>query len=329
MGTLAPTRTTQLTIPAGRRNQSPSASGSTARALVASGPVAADRLSRDDFYDTLAALDEAGLKKALWTLYWRGPAPVRERIMAAIDPVPTAVQAARTRAPVDVSAVEAEVTEFAALAREGAYLGRDRRVSPKERTRWRFTFRHLAMAATEALAGREVEPAASALATLIDLACELRSVDYFRSEDAVEAARFVVSDAVAVLWAAIRREQGHSAFCEQAAAQLVRWESRYGWTRRGEGWVRERETSLAQVVAGMLPAADAWGQFADAYLRALDAVADRRGTADEDGRGQKESRSDLAEFHALLQEHLAHGDYEDRLDVLARHPALVGRRRDR
>lgn len=164
------------------------------------------------------------------------------------------------------------------------------------------------------------------MATLIDLACETGSVDYFRSEDPLEAARFVVSDAAAVTWAAIQREQGFPAFCEQAAAQLLRWESRYGWTRRGEGWVSARETSLAEVVAGMLPAADAWGQFADAYLRALDGVAEQRRGPGGSHRDRQELTKDLTAWHALLREHLAHGEYEDRLDVLARHPALVGRR---
>ncbi len=163
------------------------------------------------------------------------------------------------------------------------------------------------------------------MATLIDLACELQDVDYFRSEDPVEAARFVVSDAVAVMWAAIRREEGFAAFCGQAAAQLLRWESRNGWTRRGFGWVSERETSLAQVVAAMLPAADA-SQFTDAYLRALDASAEHRRGAG----GRRPSRPgrtrDLAEWHAMLRQRLAHGEYEDRLDALAYHPALVGRR---
>ncbi|WP_175557542.1 hypothetical protein [Raineyella antarctica] len=285
-----------------------------------------NRLSRDDFYDRLSALDEAAMKKALWTLYWRGSAPVRERIMAAIDPASATAQAARANAPVDADRVKAEVREFAALARQGAYLAGDRRVSPKERTRWRFTFQRLAKTTTQALSGRDVEPAASAMATLIDLACELRSVDYFRSDDPVEAARFVVSDAAAVAWAAVRREQGYPAFCERAAGQLVRWESRWGWTRRGHGWVSERETSLAQVVAGMLPAADAWGQFADAYLRALDSVVDQRGPADGHRRSRKERREDLAEWHALLRERLSHGEYQDRLDALANHPALVGRR---
>lgn len=294
--------------------------------LVASGRVAGQRLSKDDFYDRLAALEEADLKKALWTLYWQGSAPVRERIMAAIDPTSAAAQAARVSVPVAPVAIESDVRDFAALARDGAYLAGDRRVSPKERTRWRFTFQRLVKATIVALAGRDVEPAASAMATMIDLAHELRSADYFRSDDPVEAARFVVPDAAAVLWGAIRREQGSAAFCDEAAAQLLRWESRSGWTRRGEGWVSERETSLAQVVAGMLPAADAWGQFADAYLRALDAVADEPGTPATDRRSRKERREDLAEWHALLRERLAHGEYEDRLDALANHPALVSRR---
>ena len=39
-----------------------------------------------------------------------------------------------------------------------------------------------------------------ALALLIDVACETRGVDYFRSEDPMAAARSVVSDAAALLW---------------------------------------------------------------------------------------------------------------------------------
>jgi len=289
-------------------------------------PVAADRLNREQFYDALAGLDEAGLKKALWSLYWRGSAPVRERVMAVIDPSSAAAQAAGAVVRVDADALLAEVLEFAALARRGSYLAGDRRVSPKERTRWRLTFQRFAKAATQALAGRDVEPAASAMATLIDLACELRSVDYFRSEDPVEAARFVVSEAAAVMWSAIRREQGHAAFCERAAGQLLRWESRWGWTRRGEGWVSERETTLAYVVSGMLPVADAWGEFADHYLQALDSLQERGRTARGGSQGRQHRAADLSAWHDLLRERLAHGGYEDRLDVLAHHPALVGSR---
>lgn len=40
---------------------------------------------------------------------------------------------------------------------------------------------------------------------------------------------------------------------ERAAGQLLRWESHYGWTRRGDGWVSQWETALAHVVARMLP----------------------------------------------------------------------------
>jgi hypothetical protein len=277
------------------------------------------RLNREQFYDSMSSLEEADLRKALWTLYWRGSATVRDRVMAAVDPSSPAARTTRP-APVDASELVREVTEFAALARHGAYLAGDRRVSPKERTRWRFTFRRLEKAAIQALAGRDIEPAASAMATLIDLACEMGSKDYFRSDDAVEAARFVVSDAAATMWSAIRREQGHAAFCERAAGQLLRWESRWGWTRRGEGRVCAQETTLAEVVTGMLPTPDAWGSFADHYLLALDEVAARPGRRSGVNRERTER---LREWHALLRERLAYGEYADRIDVLAHHPALV------
>src|SRR5207247_7233818 len=102
---------------------------------------------------------------------------------------------------VDSAWVRDEVRDFVALARSGAYLAGDRRVSPRERTRWRFTFGRLAADVQRGLRGPEPDIAAAALEQLIDLACELRDYDYFRSDDPVAAARFVASDAVAWRWA--------------------------------------------------------------------------------------------------------------------------------
>jgi hypothetical protein len=82
------------------------------------------------------------------------------------------------------------------------------RVSPKERTRWRVTFRRLAADAQSALRAEDPGPAEEALALIIDLACEMRDRGYFRSEDPVEAARFVVSDAAALLWESVREAHG-------------------------------------------------------------------------------------------------------------------------
>jgi len=289
--------------------------------------MAAERLNRDQFYAALAELDEAALKKALWTLYWRGSASARERIAGVIAPSSAAAQA-MADARIDADALLAEVLEFAALARSGSYL-RSRSVSPKERTRWRFTFQRLAKATTQALAGREIEPAASAMETLIDLACEMRSVDYFRSEDSVEAARFVVSDAAAALWSAIWREQGPAAFYETVPAQVLRWESRWGWTRIGWGWVSERETPLAEVLGGMLSTPDAWGQFSDHYLRALDLLVEPERPVGGTGGAKQVNIEELSAWHDLLRNRLAHGEYEDRLEALGRHPALAGKGVDR
>jgi hypothetical protein len=286
--------------------------------------VTVKRLNREQFFDKLAEMDEAGLKKALWTLYWRGASSMRERIEAAIDPQAPDVRRAASKARADPDVVLGEVTEFATLARAGAYLAGDRRVSPKERTRWRHTFKRHATEALDALGGDDVESAARAMEALIDLAREMRDYDYFRSDDPVEAARFVVSDAAAALWSTIRQKHGFAGFSERAAGQLLRWESRYGWTRRGDGWVRQQETALAHVVAGMLPAADAWGRFTDQYLRALDRVAEGGRAAGRRGGGKRERAEAMSEWHAMLLERLADGDYDDRLDTLVGHPALDG-----
>ena len=85
----------------------------------------------------------------------------------------------------------------------------------------------------------------------------------------------------------------------------------------------ERETTLAQVVADMLQAPDAWGGFADQYLRALDGVAERGRAAGGRRRDRLVLGADLSAWHALLRDRLAHGEYQDRLDVLAAHPALA------
>ena len=79
--------------------------------------------------------------------------------------------------PPNATGVQREVREFAALARSGAYLAGDRRVSAKERTRWRFTFRRLATDAQAALVGDDVDAAAAALELLVDLACESQGLE--------------------------------------------------------------------------------------------------------------------------------------------------------
>jgi len=52
----------------------------------------------------------------------------------------------------------------------------------------------------------------------------------------------------------VRDRHGFAVFAERAAPQLIRWESRWGWTRHGDDKVSEKETSLASVLARMLRA---------------------------------------------------------------------------
>lgn len=281
------------------------------------------RLNRDEFFDKLSGLGEAELKKALWTLYWRGSAPVRDRIAAAIDPAAEEGRGRTMKPAPDPVLVLGEVTEFASLARKGAYLAGDRRVSPKERTRWRLTFRRLAGEAQDALRGDDMGSAAAAVSVMIDLACESRDVDYFRSEDPVEAARFVVSDAVRALWLRTREEEGPR-FAERAAEQLLRWESEYGWTRRGDGWVAARETSLARVLSDLLVVPDLWAGFANQYLQALDRAATGGRKGQRSRRGRQQRAEGLRVWHALLIERLIGSDHEELLDRLVTHESLAG-----
>ncbi len=293
----------------------------------------AKRMNRDEFFAKLSPLGEDGLRKVLWSLYWRGPAALRERIEAELDPAERDRRRHEAAAPPDARQVLGEVTAFAEVARAGAYLAGDRRVSPKERTQWRVTFRRLAAGAESALRAEDPGPAEEALALLIDLACETRRLDYFRSEDPMAAAQFVVSDAVALLWETVRDRHGFAVFAERAALHLVRWESRWGWTRRGEGNVSEKETSLASVLARMLHAPEAWTVIADRYLDALDKVAGTEAARSSPRRSwdyhdlgwvRRERAENLAEWHGLLFDRLDGSEAEDRLDRLASHPALGG-----
>lgn len=134
-------------------------------------------------------------------LYWRGSAALQQRIEAELHTVEHGTRAQPAAPPrPDPTQVRTEVEQFAALARAGAYLAGDRRVAPRERTRGRLTFRRLAADAQRAL--REPEPleAIAAVEQLFDLACEVGGYDYFRAEDPIEAAGFVVSAAVGPTW---------------------------------------------------------------------------------------------------------------------------------
>jgi hypothetical protein len=295
----------------------------------------AKRMNREEFFTKLAPLDQDQLRKALWSLYWRGSAAMRERIEGELDPAENARRKRAAAQPADPDLVLYEVREFTELARAGAYIAGDRRVSPKERTRWRVTFRRLATDAQSALRAQDPGPAEEALALIIDLACEMKDRQYFRSEDPVEAARFVVSDAAALIWEAVRDRHGFGVFAERAAPQLLRWESRYGWTH-GWGQVHQKETSLASVLTRMLAAPDAWITFAGCYLAALDQAARAEAAAPappriygswgygDTGYRRGERATNLAEWHGLLLQRLAGSEAEDLLDRLVSHPALCG-----
>jgi hypothetical protein len=141
------------------------------------------------------------------------------------------------------------------------------------------------------------------------------------------AAGFVVSDAAAALWVWTWERHGFQAFAKTAAPQLIRWESRHGWTRYGDGSVAAKETSLAVVLARMLRVPDSWERFAEQYVRALDELSDCGASTQRirhsAGRSKQERANALAEWHGLLLENLA--DTEGGLlDTIAGHAAFDG-----
>lgn len=293
--------------------------------------MAAHRMNRDEFFAQLAHLDEEQLRKALWNLYWRGAAPVRERIEAEIAPATAVPQPRAKNGPADPQQVLAQVREFVSLARAGSYLAGDRKVSPKERSGWRFTFRRHAEAAREALAAEDPRPGEEAVTAIVDLACYCKTYQCFRSDDPMEAAKFVASDAVDALWTTMLQRHGPAEFAERAMPQLVRWESRFGWTVRGFGSVPEHETPLAVVLSRLLPAPDAWVACTEQYVEALDRLAETQPATGRITAGyssgtyeRKRRADDLLEWHGLLLERLPDYDADHLLDRIADHPALDG-----
>jgi hypothetical protein len=288
-------------------------------------------MNRDEFYAAMADCGDAHLRKILWTAYWRGNAQLRERIEDELRPQDQPKIKPKKELP-DPAGVLAEVTTFVELAKDGAYMAGDRRVHHTERSKWRHTFRRLAGDALATLAASDPAPAQLAVAKIVDLACELKGSDYFHSDDPVEAAKFVVSDAVAALWESVLRHDGFAVFAGRVPQQLVRWEAGYGWTRRGYGQVAQKETPLAVPLAQLLTTPDMWRAFTESYLEALDSAgrADPRqprtgyGTFNEASYRRKERAGDLAAWHEMLLDRFTGTPEDELLDRLAASPALAG-----
>jgi hypothetical protein len=288
-------------------------------------------MNRDEFYAAMAPHDDARLRKILWTVYWRGNAQLRERIEDELRPQDQPRVKPNRELP-DPIVVLTETTTFVELAKAGAYMAGDRRVHHTERSKWRHTFRRLADDALAALAANDPAPAQQAVAKIVDLACEMKSYDYFHSDDPVEAAKFVVSEAVAALWESVLRHDGFATFAGCAPKQLIRWEADYGWTRRGYGQVAEKEVPLAVPLARLLTTPDMWRTFAESYLAELEMTgrADPKrprtvyGSFDQPSHWRKERADDLAAWHEMLLDRFAGSPEDELLDRLVASPALAG-----
>jgi hypothetical protein len=80
-------------------------------------------MNREQFFRVVSGLDEDRLRKALWNLYWRGTANVRERIEVEFASDGRSRPPRPAKGPVDPETMRYEVDEFVSLARSGAYLG--------------------------------------------------------------------------------------------------------------------------------------------------------------------------------------------------------------
>lgn len=126
--------------------------------------------------------------------------------------------------------------------------------------------------------------------------------------------------------------QPQATFTRRVPEQLIRWESHYGWTRRGYGQVPEKETALSVPLARLLTTPDMWRTFGESYLDALDVAgrADPRrprtvyGSFDETRYRRHERTKNLAAWHEMLLDRFAGAPEDELLDRLAASPALAG-----
>ncbi|MGH3165098.1 MAG: hypothetical protein ACRDN0_04275, partial [Trebonia sp.] len=136
----------------------------------------------------------------------------------------------------------------------------------------RVTFRRLAAEAQSALHAIDNGPAEEAMELTIDLACHADGC--FRSDDPLEAAKFVVSQAAWALWQTVLDSHGVAGFTARAVPQFMRWERKYGWAHgTGAGKVWEAQRPLGETLASILSTPEMWHAVADAYLAELDRIA--------------------------------------------------------
>lgn len=88
-------------------------------------------MNRDEFFAKLADHSPDQVAKAMWNLYWRGSAQMRERIEAELDPAQKEARKRAAAEPPDPDLVLLDARDFAELARSGSYLAGDRRVTPR------------------------------------------------------------------------------------------------------------------------------------------------------------------------------------------------------
>lgn len=287
------------------------------------------RLSRKELDQLLAPLDAEGLRRMLRELYARGSADLRRRIEAVAVPRSERPPKAGTP-PVDGVAHARTVQEFVALARSGAYMGGDRRVSRNERSRWRVPFRALLDDSGSLLSQGDVGNGGDAVTALLDLALDCRDFYYFRSQDVVSALRLVVSDVVDLLWRTSRETLGFPALVARSPRDLLRWESAHGWTRMGYGTVAPKERPLAQVLAALLPSHDAWVSMAGAWLDIFAAAHGRRPAVERSSGRRPEptyvpsTPATWAVWHELLYSRLRGTDEAPLLERLAAVPERPG-----
>ena len=79
-------------------------------------------MNREQFFRVVSDLDEDRLRKALWNLYWRGTANVRERIEVELASDGRGRPPRPAEAPVDPETVRYEVDDFVSPKRFEEWL---------------------------------------------------------------------------------------------------------------------------------------------------------------------------------------------------------------
>ena len=282
------------------------------------------RLKKKEFVEKLSKYKEKELREMMWKIYYRAPETVRVRVEDLLRTPDERKIFKEVQDNAHRKALEQEIEEFVTTVRKGHYKRYSRHVARKYRKRWRFVFKRLLDDSTKLAEKGDVEVGLMGLETLLDLAYESFWNNYFHSDDPMKSMKVVFSDRVSLLWRARLSLEGFRSFAKHAAIQLIKWDSRFGWTYSET--LKPKEAQLSHIVSSLIKGADAWLEFAEAYLDGLNQIYNELKKKADEGVGKQWLRDrirtydiKLSDWNEILITRLSESGEDEMIEKIIQH----------